>query len=336
MPVKDSDNGEALALRDQALELVHARRRGEDPDGDQLREFAARSDDHAGAVRAAERFLALSQHIDGNRYRGADPCARRVQLLAARASDHGGSLATAAVAVLLMVFLGWGVIRKEPLPSPSAQPISASTTEQFVSPRREQQMVTLSDGSTVWLDWDSRLEVEFDAEHRRVNLVRGEAAFDVVSDASRPFSVESFGVRTQVTGTEFVVNARAVERVEVSVLEGEVHVESAGDTSVAVVKAEQVIRVMNGTLGDVAYRSAVEIGRWRDGMLVFENRPLIDVLHAIEPYSSFRLDTTSISAHPGRVSGVFFPEKADDALFTLLETHRIDRDVSGPKVLRLY
>ena len=47
--------------------------------------------------------------------------------------------------------------------------------------------VTLADGTRVTLDGATRLEVRLGARRRQVELVRGEAFFDVAHDAARPF-----------------------------------------------------------------------------------------------------------------------------------------------------
>ena len=96
------------------------------------------------------------------------------------------------------------------------------------------------------------------------------------------------------------------------------------------------MRVDDGVMGAVAQRSLEEIGPWRDGMLIFDERPLLDALAALKPYTRYELDTSAIAAHAGRVSGVFFIEQAQDALLTILETHRIDIEQDGNTRLRLH
>lgn len=339
MGEKHQEKDEALELRSQALELLHARERGGDGGerSDQLSEFAARSADHARAVRAAEHFVALTEQLDGDRIRAFAKNAGRLQLWAARASDHSGLMATATLAVVALVAIGFMVPRDESRSSvPPSVPV-AGTAETFVAPLRANREIILRDGSRVWLAWDTRIEASFENGERRIRLTRGTAAFEVVPDETRPFIVSSLGVRTEVTGTEFVVNMRASEGVEVAVIEGEVRVAAGKDLDdAAALTAASAIRVTDGVLGAVEHRSRSEIGRWRDGMLVFENRSLLDALRVIEPYSSYRIDATNIAGHRGRVSGVFFTDRADDALFTLLETHRVSAEAGAEHTLRLY
>src|ERR1700733_11875140 len=52
-----------------------------------------------------------------------------------------------------------------------------------------QKRITLADGSSVILNTNSRLDVNFSAKCRDVHLMRGEAYFEVVHNKTRPFTV---------------------------------------------------------------------------------------------------------------------------------------------------
>src|ERR1700730_2385077 len=55
----------------------------------------------------------------------------------------------------------------------------------------EQRVCPLEDGSVVYLNTDSRVEVEYTRDQRNVLLMRGEALFSVARNRSRPFIVQS-------------------------------------------------------------------------------------------------------------------------------------------------
>lgn len=73
-----------------------------------------------------------------------------------------------------------------------------------ITPRGTEYLLTLSDGSRVWLNSDSRLKfpVKFSKGMRRVELV-GEGYFEVAKDTSSPFIVNSGKLEIKVTGTSF-------------------------------------------------------------------------------------------------------------------------------------
>ena len=85
----------------------------------------------------------------------------------------------------------------------------------------EQRSVTLDDGSIVFVNTDSEVSVTFDADKRLVELIRGEALFDVEKDTKRPFEVLAGDTVAQAIGTRF--NVRFLnQEAEVAVLEGTV------------------------------------------------------------------------------------------------------------------
>ena len=69
----------------------------------------------------------------------------------------------------------------------------------------EQRLVTLADGSRLRLNTDSAVRVRLGSGLRRVELLRGEAFFEVAHDAARPFIVSADGARVRAVGTKFDV-----------------------------------------------------------------------------------------------------------------------------------
>ena len=87
----------------------------------------------------------------------------------------------------------------------------------------ERRSITLADGSTVNLNARSRLRVEFAKKERRVELLEGQALFQVAKDKNRPFIVSSGDATVQAVGTQFDVYRRT-NGTTVTVLEGRVAV----------------------------------------------------------------------------------------------------------------
>jgi transmembrane sensor len=89
----------------------------------------------------------------------------------------------------------------------------------------ERRSITLSDGSTVDLNARSKLRVEFSKNERRVELLDGQALFQVAKDKNRPFIVASGEATVRAVGTQFDVY-RKDSGTTVTVLEGRVAVYS--------------------------------------------------------------------------------------------------------------
>lgn len=337
MPAASKTASATTALDDTALQLVEAAQRESTPAAfAALDDFRQRSVAHAQAVRRAERFSELTRSI-----RPAPASKRQSLALYAdvwwnRLLERRMGFAFAAVAIA-SIGMTFTLVNRTATSPDERQTIQAHAPEPAVAyqtRRREQKEVTLSDGTIVWLGWQTDIEARLAGSERQVDVHRGVAAFKVTSDPTRPFVVRAGDVRTEVTGTEFVVSRPQATRVEVAVLEGSVRV-SANVGSVATLSAENVIVAENGSLSEIRHRALEEIGRWRDGMLVFNERPLVDALLELEPYTSYRLDTSYLDATGGRVSGVFFTDQANDALAMILQTHRLEPIERGGNTLML-
>jgi transmembrane sensor len=89
----------------------------------------------------------------------------------------------------------------------------------------ERRSLTLADGSTVDLNVRSSIRVEFSNSERRVELLDGQALFQVAKDKERPFIVRSGDATVRAIGTQFDVYRKS-SGTTITVLEGRVAVYS--------------------------------------------------------------------------------------------------------------
>lgn len=144
--------------------------------------------------------------------------------------------------------------------------------------------VTLPDGSTMMLDTASAVAVDFGDGGRRVRLLRGEAFFDVRPDPDRPFRVTGAYGEVEVRGTAFSVRMQpGQDRV---VLErGLVQVSRLSDrTDEADLRPGQMVVATAAALSGVMTADPETALAWRDGRIVFRDRPLSDVLDELRRY----------------------------------------------------
>jgi transmembrane sensor len=102
----------------------------------------------------------------------------------------------------------------------------------------ERRSITLADGSTVDLNARSKLRIEFTKDERRVELLGGQALFQVAKDKNRPFIVASGDATVRAVGTQFDVYRKA-GGTTVTVLEGRVAVYSAAHTETNAAVSEE-------------------------------------------------------------------------------------------------
>lgn len=116
--------------------------------------------------------------------------------------------------VFVLVLLGFYIV-------PGSFP--GITSDDFSTSTAQIREIELDDDSVVTLGAQSAIEVDYSEGERRVELLSGEAFFDVERDETRPFVVDVGDAQIRVLGTKFEVR-RSEQGVRVSVLEGKVEV----------------------------------------------------------------------------------------------------------------
>jgi transmembrane sensor len=101
--------------------------------------------------------------------------------------------------------------------------------------------VTLDDGTRVYLDVASTIDVHFDAAHRTVTLRHGRALFETAYEVARPFVVNVDGKRVTALGTMFQVEYVPAE-VVVTLLHGVATVASQSDALPIALAAGEELR----------------------------------------------------------------------------------------------
>lgn len=172
----------------------------------------------------------------------------------------------------------------------------------------EQRSTKLEDGSFIYLNTHSKVEVHFSNEARNVRLVRGEALFVVERDSSRPFTVTAGDTTVRAIGTQFNVRRRARGDAEVAVVEGSVQVtaldEHAGFPAQKLVAGEAV-QVSQGKIAARSARVAAEALAWRQRRLVFHDARLVDVAAEFNRYNRTRIRIEGDAAKELLLSGIF-------------------------------
>jgi transmembrane sensor len=164
--------------------------------------------------------------------------------------------------------------------------------------------VPMSDGSKITLNTDSQIRVAVSASERRVELERGEAFFDVVSDPRRPFVVHVGHKRVVVLGTKFSVR-READDLKVVVTEGKVRIESAGAPHAVV--AGTVARASDAgvLLQKEGLDEAEESLSWRTGTLVFHDVTLADAVAEFNRYNTHKIVIEDDAVGAYAVAGSF-------------------------------
>lgn len=178
----------------------------------------------------------------------------------------------------------------------------------------------MPDGSRVTLNTDSRLRVSMNDRERRIELVKGEAYFEVAKDPNRPFVVTAAGKRAIAVGTQFAVR-RQGDEVRVSVTEGIVRfvasptVETRGSSAVTDVERASGVLLAAGTvasaksvgvvLEEKPLNSIQEQLTWRTGVLTFRDTPLVEAVAEFNRYNERKIFIEDPNIAAIEVGGVF-------------------------------
>ncbi len=179
----------------------------------------------------------------------------------------------------------------------------------------ERRTVELADGSSVMLNTDSALDVQFDDSRRVLRLIRGEIMATTAADKRpmpRPFLVETVHGSVRAIGTRFGVRLND-DGSAISVFEGAVDLRPIDrpDSTLILAGGQQAVLTRNGVRGSSALDESA--GAWTRGMIVASNMPLGEFLAELSRHRSGRLGCAPEIAQL-RVSGTYPLDDTDRVL----------------------
>lgn len=186
---------------------------------------------------------------------------------------------------------------------------AAATT--YTTRRGEIRLIPFDDGSSMTLNTASTARVKFTAAERHVELVEGEAMFDVARDHARPFVVAAGDMNVRALGTSFTVQRLASRPVQIMVRRGEVEVDRTGISPAPSQRVAANMRAISTPTGSQIVTMPIapaEVSRelaWREGMLSFEDVPLKQAADEFARYSDTRIAFADPAIGDETVTGLF-------------------------------
>ncbi|WP_416364222.1 FecR family protein [Pseudomonas sp. NFX183] len=155
---------------------------------------------------------------------------------------------------------------------------------QIAAHAKGMRTLNLPDGSTLYVNANTRLRVDFSAHQRILHLDKGQLYIDVAADKERPLYVQAGEANVRVVGTGFDVR-RSQQQLVVSVAHGQVAFEPDSKSPVSVLGAQQraIYSYAKGTVQQQTL-SAEEVADWRSGHLSFRNRDLASLIDELSLY----------------------------------------------------
>lgn len=190
----------------------------------------------------------------------------------------------------------------------------------------EQRLIKLEDGSTVTLNANSALSVNITEQERRLTLHQGQAMFSVAKEQIRPFIVQAQNGQTRALGTIFDINISS-DHVSVTVIEGTVGVvanvkKHSDHDDMMVVQAHSRIHYQeDGVVSPPTHIDVEMETAWRRGKLIFNAKPLGEVITELARYRTGQIILTSEKLYALQITGIFdltHPEEVLQAIETTL------------------
>lgn len=267
---------------------------------------------------------AISAVLEGLARRGKQRRARRLRT------------ASAAAVMLLagLVYTQWPAG-----PAVSAPALAAAT--------RPDPVRRLPDGSVVELNAGAEISVHYEANARRVSLVKGEAFFRVAKDPARPFYVEAHGVVVRAVGTAFSVQMQS-SAVEIFVKEGAVDVGrtvgsaatpdpaavrvNAGKRFIALIKLVPAVRPGPAPEPPPEPQAVTEeeMDRrlaWRDTLLEFNGTTLAEAAERLNRQNFTRILIEDEAVGRQRVTGYFRSDNPEGFVRMVEDTFGLKAEV---------
>lgn len=182
----------------------------------------------------------------------------------------------------------------------------------------EQRTVQLPDNSTLILNTQTVVELDFTNKQRHIELKQGELFIQVAKDQNRPLIVSTKNATARALGTQFMVHISADKsqsqaQTKVAVTESQVEACTSRQwyqlkpSSCVVLSAGDATNISQQTIEHKQQADVAQITGWVTGKLAFDNQPLSTVIAELQRYSQFELQVseTTPALNNMRVSGVF-------------------------------
>lgn len=248
------------------------------------------------------------------------------------------SLVTRVAAILFIPLAVWFAASVITRARQTREPVSFADSEVVrtyeVNPGVRGSIV-LPDGTEVTLNSGSSLKYSDDfGNGKRLVSLEGEGFFNVAKDKSSPFFITtSSDVTIKVTGTSFNVSCYQDEPFSLVLYEGSVELLRDDSKSIVISPNEEV--VIRGDVSSVSPAPVKVMDRtvaWMDGILVFDNASMREVLQKLERWYGVHFIVTDDKVYENIITAQFKSEPLSDVLELVRLTSSVDYSVDGSEI----
>jgi transmembrane sensor len=279
--------------------------RGDEAEGHRpdFERWLARGALHRTAYNRIANLYSAGKRVDWDNL----PPARPVRGAAKRLWMMGVGVAA------IVGFVAWRTVAVPMLPNDSGfHSASIEATRnvgavQYATRLGEIRSVKLRDGSTLIIDTDTLVTVDFSETVRRLRLEHGRARFEVAHEA-RPFIVDAGEVAVLARGTVFDIAYVNGQEVQVHLIRGAVDVMRRGAARSAEttrLNPGEGLLYDGGATPRLSPPQSEPADEWPTGMVEFRKAPLADVIAQMNRYAVTKVRLADPTLGTIEVSGVF-------------------------------
>ncbi|MCC5932196.1 MAG: FecR family protein [Cyclobacteriaceae bacterium] len=174
----------------------------------------------------------------------------------------------------------------------------------------QKTVVKLSDGSRITLNSGSSLVYpKYFSDGQRVVTLKGEGYFDIKSNPSRPFVVETNHLQIIATGTSFNIRSHNHDKAVVSLISGIVQIRTQMDAGIQkeiqVEEGQSVYADATNEQWKTKYFNIKEVTSWKDGVLFFRDADHHEVFSELEKWYDYKFLEKNMPAKPWKFNGEF-------------------------------
>ncbi len=207
-------------------------------------------------------------------------------------------------------------------------------------PRGGQFFISLSDGTNVWLNSDSKLRypVAFaENQTRKVELVYGEAYFEVSPSAKHNgshFKVSTLNQEIDVIGTEFNIKAYKEDPIiSTTLVEGQVVVKSSQTFKKLIPGQQSKLDSKTNSIEISKVDVSNEVS-WKNGFFSFKNKQLEEIILVLSRWYDVDFKVQNTEAVKIPFNGVFNKKQEIENILKIIEnTNEVKFEIKGKTIL---
>lgn len=186
------------------------------------------------------------------------------------------------------------------------------TFHEFYSPEGQISEFTLTDGTRIWLNSDTRIKIpiDFNSRNRKI-MLDGEAFFEVKKDKSHHFIIETQNILVKVFGTTFNLSSyKSDSFIETTLTEGKIGLKTTNNKKIAMLNPGQQI-IYNKITGE-STKLTVDTSpfeSWRNGKMIFKDRSLEYIANKLNRWYSVEINFQDSDIKNLRFTGTILKNK---------------------------